>query len=343
MATRTRPRFMTSMCLSKVLFVALGALFVAQVHAGLVFVDFIDTSSAGFGPEGITVDRATGEILFVGGHNFEDGEESVGGTSTLVRITADGFVFRQIMLGGVEGIYRLGNDSYRISNSGDGDLELGLFEIDGQGTVQGDQLDLIITGIGDDHIHPDGVFAFAADSDSDRGAPADNLWVADESHEMVYTFNSDGELLSSFETESISPKFEEPEGIEIDPISGNLLIADDSGGLSRVIELTLQGALVQSFDMQALTSEIGGFDDPEGLFVREAGGTTPIVGFDDDNFGHLLLVAFDNQEAIGIFSIEPGAAGSSHLLLPEPGTLALLFAAMAGTLLVPRRHRSRRA
>jgi len=331
------------MCLSKVLFVALGALFVAQVHAGLVFVDFIDTSSAGFGPEGITVDRATGEILFVGSHNFEDGEESVGGTSTLVRITADGFVFRQIMLGGVEGIYRLGNDSYRISNSGDGDLELRLFEIDGQGTVQGDQLDLIITGIGDDHIHPDGVFAFAADSDSDRGAPADNLWVADESHEMVYTFNSDGELLSSFETESISPEFEEPEGIEIDPISGNLLIADDSGGLSRVIELTLQGALVQSFDMQALTSEIGGFDDPEGLFVREAGGTTPIVGFDDDNFGHLLLVAFDNQEAIGIFSIEPGAAGSSHLLLPEPGTLALLFAAMAGTLLVPRRHRSRRA
>jgi hypothetical protein len=331
------------MCLSKVLFVALGALFVAQVHAGLVFVDFIDTSSAGFGPEGITVDRATGEILFVGSHNFEDGEESVGGTSTLVRITADGFVSTQINLGGVEGIYRLGHDSYRISNSGDGDLELRLFEIDGQGTVQGDQLDLIITGIGDDHIHPDGVFAFAADSDSDRGAPADNLWVADDSHEMVYTFNSDGELLSSFETESISPEFEEPEGIEIDPISGNLLIADDSGGLSRVIELTLQGALVQSFDMQALTSEIGGFDDPEGLFVREAGGTTPIVGFDDDNFGHLLLVAFDNQEAIGIFSIEPGAAGSSHLLLPEPGTLALLFAAMAGTLLVPRRHRSRRA
>jgi len=225
----------------------------------------------------------------------------------------------------------------------------GLFTMEGDGTLDFDPLDLDITaGLVDseeagESDEPHGVFAFP-DGSSARGetTPGSLIWVADDPRERVYSVDSDGALVDIIETKSIHQQFDEPEGIEIDPISGNLLIADDSGGLSRVFELTLQGALVQSFDMEALTSELGaGFDDPEGLFVREAGGTTRIVGFDDDDFGHLLLVAFDSDEAIGIFSIVQGAAGSSSI--PEPGTLALLFAAMAGTLLVPRRHRSRRA
>ena len=523
----------------------LGALFVAQVHAGLVFVGSISTEGAGFGPEGITVDPETGEILFVGSENFkvadtvdpDTGEtlvgKSVSGTSTLVRITADGFLSTQIDLDNVGGIHVLDNNSYRVASNGEeikynfegdtgyqssmsysksgvgmvvtahevvnndmggtsngdnsifevrdapvsestgvydsasglgassyesdgehdvdgsdtkqtvglvdhyihdegllftfqSEVELasidfntfdsvngaddfnltvdgvtylmdhhsdtnseyvvsnngddvfdfqnvsgteflfwldddaddwrvddvtiavdnnGLFKMDGDGTVDFERLFLDITAESfdledaEESDEPHGVFAFP-DGSSARGetTPGGLIWVADDPRERVYTVNSDGELQGIINTESIYFQLGEPEGIEIDPISGNLLIADDTG-LGRVYELTLEGELVQAFNMAALTTD--GFTDPEGLFVQLAG-AAPLVGLELDLLdslpsGPLLLVAFDNDEAIGIFSIEPGTAGSSHL--PEPGTLALLFAAVAGTLLVPRRHR----
>ncbi len=105
------------------------------------------------------------------------------------------------------------------------------------------------------------------------------VFVADDTDEMIYEFSLAGTLLNSFSTENppFPSSFDEPEGIAVDPVTGNLLIVDDSGGTSRLWEATTGGGLVTSF-------YLGG--DPEGITVDPA--TRRFYVVDDNN--ELLIV-----------------------------------------------------
>lgn len=105
------------------------------------------------------------------------------------------------------------------------------------------------------------------------------IFVADDLDERIYEFSLTGNLLGSFSTEDppFPSAFDEPEGIAVDPVTGNLLIVDDSGGTRRLWEATVTGALVTSF-------YLGG--DPEGITVDPA--TRRFYVVDDRN--ELLIV-----------------------------------------------------
>ena len=133
------------------------------------------------------------------------------------------------------------------------------------------------------------------------------VFIADDDDERIYEFTTTGTLLNTIATDAIIPAFDEPEGITVDPMTGNLLVVDDSGGTSSLYELTTDGNLVMSTNLQSLS----GFDDPEGVTI--------------DRNTNTVYIAFDNQNKIGTFSIQNAAAP-----VPEPGTIFLLGSGLAG-------------
>ena len=100
-------------------------------------------------------------------------------------------------------------------------------------------------------------------------------------------------VLNSIDLDTIIPGIS-PNGITIDPVTGNFLIADDIDGNNAIHEVTADGELVGTIDIEA----ISGFSDPEGLAID---GDTLYVAFDDDS---LTGIEFDNGSAIATFAIE---------------------------------------
>ena len=84
-----------------------------------------------------------------------------------------------------------------------------------------------------------------------------------------------------------------PNGITIDPATGNFLIADDIDGNDAIHEITSDGELVTTIDIEA----VSGFSDPEGLAID---GNTLYIAFDDDS---LTGIEFDNGNAIATLAI----------------------------------------
>ena len=101
-----------------------------------------------------------------------------------------------------------------------------------------------------------------------------------------------------------------PNGIVIDPATGNLLIADDIDGNDAIHELTRDGQLVTTIDIEA----ISGFSDPEGLAID---GDTLYVAFDDDS---LTGIEFDNGGQIATFAITREASVADSIKETVRGT-----------------------
>ena len=105
-------------------------------------------------------------------------------------------------------------------------------------------------------------------------------------------------------TEDILANFDEPQGITLDPTFSNLLVANDrkdSNPTGEIYEISMAGDLLDTFEL----ADLSGFTDPEGLSF--------------DPVEKLLFVAFDNDEAIGIFAFEatdPEADPPEYIPLP---------------------------
>lgn len=100
-------------------------------------------------------------------------------------------------------------------------------------------------------------------------------------------------VLNTIDLQAIIPGVS-ANGIAIDPITGNFLIGDDIDGNNAIHEVTPDGELVATIDIEA----VSGFSDPEGLATD---GTNLYVVFDDDS---LTGIEFDNGSAIATFTIE---------------------------------------
>ena len=100
-------------------------------------------------------------------------------------------------------------------------------------------------------------------------------------------------VLNTIDLNAIIPGIS-PNGITIDPTTGNFLIADDIDGNNAIHEVTAEGEFVGTIDIEA----VSGFSDPEGLAID---GDTLYVAFDDDS---LTGIEFDNGNAIATFAIE---------------------------------------
>ena len=131
----------------------------------------------------------------------------------------------------------------------------------------------------------------------------------------VYEFDAAGALLSAIDTVTLEPEIFDPEGLAVDPITGNLLVVSDAGGSSSLYEVAMDGRVVSSHDLAALT----GMRDPEGVTVDPLSGD--------------VYVAFNDEYSIATFSRDletPTDDTPSTDDLPppvavnEPSTLALI-------------------
>ncbi|WP_447969349.1 SdiA-regulated domain-containing protein [Nitrospira sp. M1] len=134
------------------------------------------------------------------------------------------------------------------------------------------------------------------------------VFIADDLTESIYEFDTTGTHLNTISTPGILSDFIDPEGITFDPETGNLLVVDAVAGTRSLYELTTAGALVSSVDLEALT----GFADPEGVTI--------------DRSTNTLYVAFDRDDKIGAFSIQPSQP------IPEPSTGWLVGPVIVGLL-----------
>ncbi len=159
----------------------------------------------------------------------------------------------------------------------------------------------------------------------------------EETPGTIFDLQFDGTINSSFpvgpldDPNPLSPGdslFEDPSGMDYDPATGVLLIADDSSGagMTKLYAVSPAGSLVGApVDLRTLLAGFpdcqaegpGTCDDPEG------------VAFDTET-GNLIYLAFENQNRVVTFEISN---------IPEPGTLGLLAAGLAGLGLLRRRAR----
>ena len=147
------------------------------------------------------------------------------------------------------------------------------------------------------------------------------FFLADDTDEMIYILASDGTIVSSFSTKAILPDFDEPEGITYDPISGNILVVDDSGGTSSLYELSITGMLIGSIDLAALN--LGGQGDAEGIAL--------------DTQTNTLFIAYDNEDVLISYSYS--ATPPAPDVIPLPAGLPLLVGGLAAFGLIRRSTR----
>ncbi len=121
--------------------------------------------------------------------------------------------------------------------------------------------------------------------------------------------------------------FEDPSGLDYDPATGVLLIADDSSGLgmTKLYAVSPAGALVGSpVDLAVLLQTFPACQAEAALTCNDPEG----VAF---NFltGGLIYLAFENERRVITFQISN---------IPEPGSLVLLGAGLGGLAFLRRRR-----
>ncbi|MEL7035011.1 MAG: PEP-CTERM sorting domain-containing protein [Cyanobacteria bacterium J06592_8] len=147
----------------------------------------------------------------------------------------------------------------------------------------------------------------------------DTIFVADDPDEAIYEFSLAGLLLSTLDTRSLFSEFDEPEGITIDSLTGNLLVVDDSGGTNSLYEITTTGQLISQIDLSALT----GFSDPEAVTI--------------DRTNNRLYVAFEEESRIGVFEVQ-----AVPQAVPEPVTIFGSLTALGMGSVLRRKQKSAR-
>ncbi len=123
--------------------------------------------------------------------------------------------------------------------------------------------------------------------------------VANNLVEIAPELNDNGDLIVLNTIDLSKLGTISPSGVELDPLTGNILISDEVDGTNSIYEITSSGDLLGVIDMAAL-----GFEDPEGLALDPMTRTL-YVAFDNDSFtptGQLVPVNLGNQ--IVAFEIE---------------------------------------
>lgn len=267
-------------------------------------------------PEGLAFDPASGHLFVARGNEWIE-EITVTGEQ-INRFHLDRYHHLGIDIDCINGLDILPNGNLAISSQSGSDS--GVFEFTTSGNLvrQGGFLESFDTQ--PPSADADGVAYHAG---------RQTVLLADDVDERIYEFNLDGRLVGSYRTEEINSRFDSPEGITVDPLTGNIFVVDADEGTERLYELQLPDlnsgdslTMVASFDLKELTNSR--WDDPEGVTI--------------DALNRILYVAWDNDNRIAAFNmgggrVEPGPE------IPEPSTMLLLG---SGLLAIRSRKRRRR-
>ncbi|MEM1345200.1 MAG: hypothetical protein AAGI34_11550 [Pseudomonadota bacterium] len=128
-------------------------------------------------------------------------------------------------------------------------------------------------------------------------------------------------LLNVLEYETIVGGDDEPEGLAIDPFTGNLLVADDDTGNGVIYEITPDGTFVEAFSLDPLAALLGIDFSPSSLAI-------------DPATNRLFLGNID-ENRIDVFQINDPTA-----IIPIGPTAPLLLSAIAAPFLLRRRRRT---
>ena len=193
----------------------------------LEYVGSFDTNE---NVEGIAFDAASGDVLTVNLSN------------NIFRYRTDGALVGSVAseVGDLRGIDVLPNGNLVVASNTTGNERL--VEVDPAGAVVAGGIDINLNGLVGDN---NGVVFDPATG---------TLFVADEDADAVHQHATGGTRLSSFPTDGLG--IVDTEGIEIDPLTGNLLIGNDltfGGPVAELFEVTRDGALVSLTDLSVLT------------------------------------------------------------------------------------------
>jgi DNA-binding beta-propeller fold protein YncE len=275
------------------------ALFALLVPAGLsaasfaVFASFDVSGFMDSGPEGIVYDTASGNLFVVSSSTPAVGD----GNSIVHEITTSGVEVTNwlIPVEEAEGITLLTNGNLLFTNSTSGGA-VSEFTTAGVAVPGPTGLDFLLHPPSDD---ADGIVF---------NTLTGTFFVVDDDKQTVFEFAADGSTNSeAFKTTDVAAAFTHPEGITVDPFTGNLLIVDNQYGSKSLYEVTTAGVLVSTLAL--------GFD-AEGVTIDPA---TRILYIADDNGGKIYLAA-----------------------IPEPATSALIGIGLVALFGI-RRYRTRRS
>ena len=246
-------------------------------------------------PDALDFDPVSGNIFSV--ESFRSNPDSVEGPDdfslTLVEYDTEGNIVNSlsslddVLVSGV-GLARLPNGNFLIS---DIRIDGRLVEIDTSGNIVDGGIDLQSDSLsflqGGDALV--GV-TYNEDNDSIFGVNS----FTGQLLEIDTELGDDGNIniISQLDLTSIVPNIS-PSGIGVDPTTGNLIITDDSDGNNAIHEITRDGELLTTIDLEALF----GFSDPEGVAID---GNNLYIAFDDDNAEGILE---ENGNQIAIFEL----------------------------------------
>lgn len=203
----------------------------AQTGSTLTYLRSFDVADR---LDGIAFNAATDEVLFVSD------------TAEVFRLSRAGTPLGSFTVGAGDVELR----GFTVFGTGflaaDNQIPKSIVEFDSSGVLGGVNIDLSVGGVVE-----------ANDSNGVVFDPSTNTILhADEDDDVVREFSLAGALLGTID---VSPFVSDTEGIEINPVNGNLLIADDLNG-GVINEITRAGALVMqwsSADLLAGTGQTG--------------------------------------------------------------------------------------
>ena len=245
--------------------------------ATLTFEDWFSTEDLApeaeteFGPAGIAHDPETGDLFLA--------DDSLG---LVARTTASGVSLSGFEAAGTwpAGIDVLASGELVACEDGEEDDRLLFFS---QLGALVDVLDISAAAAG-----PSGV----------AEGPGGTWFVSDADLEAILHLDSDGNLLASIPVDALG----EPEGIDYDPVTGDLFVVSDYNAF--LYQITTNGQVVDAWDLL----ELSGFGDPEGVAI--------------DAETRTIWISFDSNHAVGRFTL-PEPAGSAAALAAL-GALAAL-------------------
>ena len=178
----------------------------------------------------------------------------------------------------VTGVGSLPNGNLLLSSilepDGEGGLAWGVIEIDTEGNIITDGISFTTPGFGFSDFRA--ITGIVYDAENGQIIGTDSLT------NVLIKADIHGNVIEEIDLTQSVPGIV-PQGIVIDPATGNLLISSDSDGNNDIHEFTTDGKLVTSLGTLA---NFGAFEDPEGLAI------------DPDT--RTLYVSFDNDSLSGI-------------------------------------------
>jgi hypothetical protein len=125
-----------------------------------------------------------------------------------------------------------------------------------------------------------------------------SFFVVEDDPSRLLRIAPDGTVLMELSGDSFDPPMTEPQGIERDPYSGNLLVVDDNEGLNSLFELAPDGSVLTVTPLSAYGV------DAEGLALQPETGR--------------LFIGFDGGQALAIFDWQPSETSIEVPLRSEP-------------------------